>query len=195
MSRAISTRPCSARRRSTGDRPSWRCSSWFDIDLPELFAFKEPVFAAAHSQPCCDRAVLAIDLREDWAKLLGEYGFRPDQPTHWVDEGVLGYLTHEHALHVVTTLTELSAPGSRFGVSRFVVDENARPYAELKRLVHGDEEADRPRTSLGADARAWLDEHGWRTEFRRWDDMVATLERPAALNDPDVGVVIAVREP
>ncbi|WP_063043177.1 SAM-dependent methyltransferase [Nocardia pseudovaccinii] len=166
----------------------------FEIDLPELFAFKEPVLTAAHAQPRCGRAVLAIDLREDWAKLLGEYGFRPDLPTHWVDEGVLGYLTHEHALHVVTTLTELSAPGSRFGVSRFAVDENARPYAELKRLVRGDDDADRPRTGLGADARTWLDEHGWYTKFRSWDDMVAALGRPVASNDPDIGVVIAVRE-
>ncbi|MEV2220854.1 SAM-dependent methyltransferase [Nocardia vinacea] len=166
----------------------------FEIDLPELFAFKEPVLAAAHAEPRCGRAVLAIDLREDWAKLLGEHGFRPDLPTHWVDEGVLGYLTHEHALHVVTTLTELSAPGSRFGVSRFAVDENARPYAELKRLVRGDDGADRPRTGLGADARTWLDEHGWHTEFRSWDDMVAALGRPVAVNDPDIGVVIAVRE-
>ncbi|WP_245672606.1 SAM-dependent methyltransferase [Nocardia anaemiae] len=167
----------------------------FEIDLPELFAFKEPVLAAAHAQPRCGRAVLAIDLREDWAKLLGEHGFRPDLPTHWVDEGVLGYLTHEHALHVVTTLTELSAPGSRFGVSRFAVDENARPYAELKRLVGAGVGADRPRTGLGVDARTWLDEHGWHTEFRSWDDMVAALDRPVALHDPDIGVVIAVREP
>ncbi|WP_433603501.1 class I SAM-dependent methyltransferase [Nocardia sp. CA-135953] len=53
--------------------------------------FKEPVLAAARAQPRCRRAVLAIDLREDWAKLLGERGFRPDLSTHWVDEGVLGY--------------------------------------------------------------------------------------------------------
>ncbi|MFX0576543.1 SAM-dependent methyltransferase [Nocardia nepalensis] len=167
----------------------------FEIDLPELFAFKEPVLAAAQAIPRCERAVLPIDLREDWAKLLGESGFRSDLPTHWVDEGVLGYLTHEYALHVVTTLTELSAPGSRFGVSRFAVDENARPYSELARLVRGDAGADRPRTGLGVDARTWLDEHGWRTEFRSWDDLVAAFDRPAALNDPDIGVVVAVREP
>ncbi|WP_433733651.1 SAM-dependent methyltransferase [Nocardia sp. CA-129566] len=166
----------------------------FEIDLPELFAFKEPVLAAAQAVPRCERVVLATDLREDWAKLLGEYGFRPELPTHWVDEGVLGYLTHEYALHVVTTLTELSAPGSRFGVSRFAVDENARPYAELKRLVRGDEGVDR-RTGLGADARTWLDEHGWRTEFHSWDDMVAAFGRPVALHDPEIGVVVAVREP
>ncbi|MGW4768448.1 SAM-dependent methyltransferase [Nocardia sp. NPDC004278] len=167
----------------------------FEIDLPELFAFKEPVLAAAQAVPRCERAVLATDLREDWAKLLGEYGFRPELPTHWVDEGVLGYLTHEYALHVVTTLTELSAPGSRFGVSRFAVDENARPYTELKRLVRGDDGVDRPRTGLGADARTWLDEHGWRTEFHSWDDMVAAFDRPVALHDPEIGVVVAVREP
>lgn len=88
----------------------------------------------------------------------------------------------------------MSAPGSRFGVSRFAVDENARPYAELERLVRGDDGADRPRTGLGADARTWLDEHGWHTEFRSWDDMVAALDRPVAVHDPDIGVVIAVRE-
>ncbi|WP_225727414.1 MULTISPECIES: SAM-dependent methyltransferase [unclassified Nocardia] len=165
---------------------------WFEIDLPELFAFKEPVLAAAGAVPGCVRAVIAQDLRGDWAKPLREQGFRPDEPTQWVDEGAIPYLLHEDALRVVTTITELSAPGSRFGVARLKVDPNQPHYRELAELVGGDPEW--TPHGLGPGAEDWLREHGWRTEFRGWDEMVAELDRPAALNDPDVGTVLAIRE-
>lgn len=165
----------------------------FELDLPETFSFKEPVIASAGASPRCERYVLPVDLRTDWVKPLLAAGFRVDEPTHWVDEGVLGYLSSEEALAVVAALTELSAPGSNFGVSRFAVDPNSGQYAELRRLVSGDEASPRVPGGLGADAEAWLEQHGWDTEFRSWNELVAALDRPAAVHDPGVGVVLAVR--
>jgi methyltransferase (TIGR00027 family) len=89
----------------------------FEIDLPELFAFKEPVLARAGSTATCRRQVIAVDLAEDWATALRKHGFGPDIPTYWVDEGALAYLPPEQNRRVVLTLTELSCRGSRFGVS------------------------------------------------------------------------------
>ncbi|MDE1669679.1 class I SAM-dependent methyltransferase [Nocardia gipuzkoensis] len=107
----------------------------FEIDLPELFAFKEPVLAAANARPVCGRHVVAADLREDWAGALRANGFRADVPTHWVDEGVLGYLLREDAMRVVRTLTDLSAPGSHFGLAEFDTTQHRERYTELQRLV------------------------------------------------------------
>ncbi|WP_063056557.1 SAM-dependent methyltransferase [Nocardia salmonicida] len=164
----------------------------YELDLPELFAFKEPVLRAADATPTAHRHVLPIDLRTDWADPLREQGFRPDQPTHWIDEGALPYLPPEDHLRVVATLTALSAPGSRFGLSRFAVDPDAPPYVELRRLVAGDTDAQIP-PDAGRPGEQWLVEHGWRTRFRAWDDMIVPLGRDVAVNDPEVGVVLAER--
>ncbi|WP_405165362.1 SAM-dependent methyltransferase [Nocardia sp. NBC_01499] len=166
---------------------------FFEIDLPELFAFKEPVLADA--VPKYDRTVIAADLREEWSEMLRAKGFRADVPTYWVDEGSLGYLGRADALRVAETLTELSAPGSQFGAGRFHVDRNLPHYTELGRLVGGEHHGEgRDLSGLGPDAQNWLTAHGWRTSFRRWDDMVAPLNRPAAIRDAEVGLILAIRE-
>lgn len=168
---------------------------FFEIDLPELFAFKEPVLAAAGVAPMHDRRVIVGDLRENWAELLRANGFRDDVPSCWVDEGSLGYLSRDDALRVVETLTELSTPGSHFGAGRLQVDRDLLHYAELGRLVGGEHLGEsRDLSGLGPDAEDWLTAHGWRTSFRRWDDLVAPLSRPAAVGDADVGLILAVRE-
>ncbi|MEV6252872.1 class I SAM-dependent methyltransferase [Nocardia sp. NPDC051911] len=152
-----------------------------------------PVLEAADARPLCARHVVAADLRGDWVAALRVEGFRADVPTHWVDEGVLGYLRRADALRVVTTLTELSAPESRFGVGKFDTDQHSDRYTELRWLVRAGGDGPREPSGLGPGAEQWLAEHGWRTEFRAWDDLVAPLERHVLLGSRDLGVFLAVR--
>ncbi|UGT56501.1 SAM-dependent methyltransferase [Nocardia asteroides] len=165
----------------------------FELDLPELFAFKEPVLRAAGARPTARRHVLPLDLRADWSTALRAKGFRADLPTHWIDEGALGYLSVAEHHRVLADLTALSAPCSQFGLSRFVVDHDAPPYVELRRLVAGGDGAGEVARDVERPGERWLAEHGWRTEFVAWDDMIAPLGRDVAVGDPEVGVVLAVR--
>ncbi|MEC3954622.1 SAM-dependent methyltransferase [Nocardia sp. CDC153] len=167
----------------------------FEIDLPELFDFKEPVLAASGATPTCHRHVVVADLREDWRKPLLASGFQPSVPTCWVDEGSLGYLNQDWNQRVVRTLTELSAPGSRFGAGRMVVDPDAPQYRELRAFVAGDSAPAQIPTEHTADfdVERWLDEIGWDTEFHSWNDMTAHLPRPAGTLDPRIGTIAAVR--
>lgn len=166
----------------------------FEVDLPELFAFKEPVLAEAGARPSCRRVVVRADLRGDWPTPLRAAGFDPSVSTAWLEEGVLGYLDQPAARAVATAITELSATGSRFAAPRIEVDESQRHYRELKRLAFGADGDRRQLRGLGPDAEGWLTRHGWHTEFRRWDDLVAPLGRPVSLAGPEHGIVIAVRE-
>lgn len=169
----------------------------FEIDLPETFAFKEPVLGRADTEPTCRRHVVVADLREDWRKALLDSGFRADRPTYWVDEGTLGYLTQQWNQQVVVTLTELSAPGSRFDASRLIADWDSAPYRELRRLVAGEgaaaDVAQRNSGDVDFDVEQWLAGLGWNTEFRSWNDSVAPLGRAVTVPDPRVGSIAAVR--
>lgn len=165
----------------------------FEVDLPELFAFKEPVLARAGARPRCPRSVVPADLRGDWVGALQAAGFDASVPSAWLDEGVLGYLTQSDARAVATSIGELSAPGSRFSAPRMTVDERRPHYRELKRLAFGADGEQRDLRGLGPDVDEWLQDHGWRTEFRRWKDLVAPLGRSVQLGGPDDGIVQAVR--
>ncbi|MCV7360882.1 SAM-dependent methyltransferase [Mycolicibacterium neworleansense] len=164
----------------------------FEIDLPELFEFKEPVLAAAEVTPSCRRHVIAADLRSDWTKPLCDSGFRSHIPTLWVDEGALAYLPPEPRDDVVVALTDLSAPGSQFGVSRYAVDADSSPYAGLRSLVGGQASVDVPDDTIRGVCER-LDGLGWDTKFRSWNDAVTQFDRVVAVADPEVGHVTAVR--
>lgn len=167
---------------------------FFEVDLPELFDFKEPVLAAHGARPSCTRRVVAADLRGNWEQVLREQGFRADLPTAWVDEGVLGYVPRAAAYAVADAVTRLSARGSRFALGRFQLAAAAPQYSALRELV-GETSGEPPVNGLGPDGESWFATHGWRTAFRTWDDLVAPYGRPGVLGgDPAVGHVVAVRE-
>ena len=52
----------------------------FELDLPELFAFKEQVLAEQRASPRCDRHVVPVDLREDWPARADRCGLRTGIP-------------------------------------------------------------------------------------------------------------------
>jgi hypothetical protein len=63
----------------------------FELDLPDVFAFKVPVLAAAGARPRCARVAVAADLRAEWTGALTA-GFDPGAATGWLAEGLLPYL-------------------------------------------------------------------------------------------------------
>src|SRR5438270_277804 len=67
----------------------------FELDLPEIFTFKEQVLARRGAKPVCQRIVVEADLSEEWPAPLLKAGFRPDEPTAWLAEGILPFLTEE----------------------------------------------------------------------------------------------------
>ncbi|QEN12780.1 class I SAM-dependent methyltransferase [Mycolicibacterium sp. ELW1] len=84
----------------------------FEIDQPDVIAFKTQTLAEQGAAPTCDRRPVAMDLREDWPAALRAAGFDPSLPTAWLAEGLLVYLPSEAQDRLFDTITELSAPGS-----------------------------------------------------------------------------------
>ncbi|HEY4796135.1 MAG TPA: class I SAM-dependent methyltransferase [Mycobacterium sp.] len=85
----------------------------FEIDQPEVIAFKTRTLADLGGEPAAERTTVAIDLREDWPAALVEAGFDPKLPTAWSAEGLLVYLPPDAQDRLFDNIAGLSAPGSR----------------------------------------------------------------------------------
>lgn len=84
----------------------------YEVDQPDVIAFKTRALADIGAEPTTERRVVAIDLRLDWPAALTETGFDPGKPTAWSAEGLLGYLPPTAQDKLLDTVTALSAPGS-----------------------------------------------------------------------------------
>jgi methyltransferase (TIGR00027 family) len=148
----------------------------YELDLPEVLDFKQRVLAEQAAWPGCDRRVVASDLRGDWTTPLSAAGLRADEPTGWLLEGLLIYLSADEAAHLLTAVGELSAAGSRvafefddLGTDTMREQARATPaMAEYAALWRG---------GL-PDAPGWLAEHGWRPEVHHRAAVAVHYGRP-----------------
>ncbi|MFZ1160913.1 class I SAM-dependent methyltransferase [Mycobacterium sp.] len=164
-------------------------STVYEIDQPQVVAYKTSTLESAGAAPTADRRTVQIDLRDDWAAALTAAGFDPSQPTAWLAEGLLPYLPAEAQDRLFEILTGLSAPGSRVAVEAFslgAADNEARRTARRARF-------DRMRQRLGldinvetltyqesdrTDAAEWLTDHGWQVTAVGNATEMARLGRP-----------------
>ncbi|MEU5882779.1 SAM-dependent methyltransferase [Spirillospora sp. NPDC047279] len=148
----------------------------FEVDLPEVLAFKDRVLASVAATPACARSACPADLREDWPRGLFESGFTTSRPTVWLLEGLLIYLTANEAAALLTTIGALSAPGSRVSSERGDGVDRLRERArELPALARA---AELWKGGLGDDTTGWLERHDWHTEQHDLGALAESYGRP-----------------
>jgi methyltransferase (TIGR00027 family) len=161
----------------------------FELDLPEVLAFKRHVLDRHHARARCDHRPVAVDLRADWAAPLVAAGLRPDRSTAWLLEGLLIYLSGAEAVQLFTTVDALSAPGSRAAFEFEEIDpgtlrDQARRLpvvAEYAALWQGGE----------PEAPGWLARHGWRVQ--RHDALEVGARYGRAADASPGGFITAMR--
>jgi methyltransferase (TIGR00027 family) len=163
----------------------------FELDLPELLDFKERILASRSAVARCERVVLPADLRADWVTPLTEAGFRPEEPTAWLVEGLLVYLSAEEATRLLTTVTELSAPGSRIScehrddASESLMDR-VRETPEMAHVLA------MWKGGLGRELGGWLTRNGWHVETFDANALAKTYDR-TDLGEAPAGFITATR--
>jgi methyltransferase (TIGR00027 family) len=105
----------------------------YEIDQPQVIAFKSETLAGIGAEPTATRRAIAIDLRDDWPAALRDGGFDVTRPTAWSAEGLLPYLPPEAQDRLFDHITALSAPGSRLATEH-VPDPNAFTDERLERI-------------------------------------------------------------
>jgi methyltransferase (TIGR00027 family) len=104
----------------------------FEIDQPEVIAFKTTTLDDLGAAPTTTRRTVAVDLRDDWPGALRAAGFDPGQPTAWIAEGLLVYLPPDAQDRLLDNITALSAPGSRLATEH--MDMTSIPEDWTKKL-------------------------------------------------------------
>jgi methyltransferase (TIGR00027 family) len=155
----------------------------FEVDQPEVIAFKTETLSELGASPTTDRRTVAIDLRYDWPAALAEAGFDRSQPTAWIAEGLLGYLPPDAQDRLLDNIAALSADGSRLATEAIpdmpeVDQDKARELmqqATEQWRAHG---FDLNFEELGyhgdrADVAEYMDGLGWRSSGRPMSALLA----------------------
>jgi methyltransferase (TIGR00027 family) len=155
----------------------------FEIDQPDVIAFKTATLAALSAHPTADLKAVPVDLRHDWPSAMKQAGFDSAQPTAWLAEGLLGYLPPEAQDDLFDQITALSAVGSGLAAEVFIpparpVDERADELAKTTDNRWGDQGFDLNVSQLfylqdRNDAVGYLRTRGWRAERVTFDELLA----------------------
>jgi methyltransferase (TIGR00027 family) len=162
----------------------------FEVDLPDVLAFKARVLAEREAVPRCASRLVPADLRGDWAAPLAAAGLRPDEPSAWLLEGLLIYLSADEVVRLLETLGGLSAAGSRVAFEYGRTDAEA-PRRRAERLPALAEYAALWKGGL-PDAPDWLASRGWRLERHDLAEVADRYGRALAGPSPG-GLLTAAR--
>lgn len=170
----------------------------FELDQPQVLDFKREVLTAHGAQPRAERREIAVDLREDWPKVLRDSGFDPAKPSAWIVEGLLIYLPADAQEQLFTGIDGLAAPGSHVAVedgTPLDSDEfEAKVEEERVALAEGTEQ--RPFYQLVynqrcAPATEWFGSRGWNAVGTPLTDYLRTFGRPVPGPETDAGSMLA----
>ena len=159
----------------------------YEIDQPQVLAYKSTTLAENGVTPSADRREVAIDLRQDWPAALRAAGFDPAKRTAWLAEGLLMYLPAEAQDRLFTQIGELSQAGSRVSAETAPAHADERRQQMRERFKKVADEIGLEETiDVGelmyrddhrADVADWLDNHGWRAQAQRSTDEMRRLGR------------------
>ena len=161
----------------------------FEIDQPQVIAFKTTTLADLGAEPTTDRRTVAVDLRHDWPAALVDAGFDHTQPTAWIAEGLLGYLPPDAQDRLLDNISALSAKGSRLATEA-IPDMSGVDHDQAREMMRKATEKWRAHgfnlefSELGYegdrnDVAAYLETLGWQSTGKPMSQLVAENGLPA----------------
>ena len=150
----------------------------FEIDQPQVIAFKTRTLADLGAEPTAERTTVAIDLREDWPAALVEAGFDPKLPTAWSAEGLLVYLPPDAQDRLFDNIVALSAPGSRIATEHMDLRDIPADWADrlTKRSRRIGSNINLAELFYSGDrnpAADYLKDHGWHIDVQTTSQIYA----------------------
>lgn len=166
----------------------------FELDQPSVLEFKRRTLADYGATARALRHEVAVDLREDWPTALRDSGFRDDEPSAWIAEGLLIYLPAAAQEQLFRGIDALACPGSRLAL------EEGRPMdrdAFRAKVAEAAESGDMRGqwwqlvyNEQCAPAAQWFSGHGWKAEATALTEYLDSVGRPVPTGDAEVANMI-----
>lgn len=149
----------------------------YEMDLAEVLDVKENEISAVGARATCQRHSVRADLKlENWPEALLAAGYKVEEPSVWLIEGLLLYLPNAAVQSLLEKVAALSAPGSLLGLDVMNRDFLFSPAAWPQLAILAGRGA--PGRFGTNDPEALLESHGWRArvtqpgeegaDFGRW---------------------------
>lgn len=166
----------------------------FELDQPGVLEFKRQALLDYGARPTAERREVDVDLRDDWASALRDTGFRADEPSAWIAEGLLVYLPADAQHTLFSGVDALSSLGSRVAVEegrpmqreafRAKVEE-AKAVDDMRgqwwQLVYNEQ---------CGPAAQWFSGRGWTAEATELMDYLVSAGRAVPADDVEARTMI-----
>jgi methyltransferase (TIGR00027 family) len=133
---------------------------FFELDQPQVLNYKEQILRSAGAQPACARQAIEVDLTGPWQETLFKAGFEPQQPSGWLLEGFLFYLSNERLTHLLDKVTSLAVPGSWLGFD--IINSAVLTSPWTQQWVEMQAKSGAPWIGTMDDPEGFLAARGWR---------------------------------
>ena len=147
----------------------------YEIDRPELLLLKERLLGQAAAGARCARFPIGADLQADWLPGLVAAGFRPEQPTFWLIEGLFYYLDDAAVNRLLAQAAAASAPGSTLATDLVSLSYLRAPW--MREVLRALEQQGMGWRSGTDDPERFLARHGWIATVAQPGDAAANFGR------------------
>src|SRR5215217_3910194 len=159
----------------------------YELDRPEVIDAKDAVASSAGAHPTCERWAIGVDLgRPSWPEALLSAEYEALEPSVWLAEGLLFYLTEAATRALLGVASVLAAPHSRLGAD--LVNRDLLGSPVMWPLLGTFSRRGAPGRFGANDPEALFAEHGWEAEvtqpgereanYGRWPYPVAPRRLP-----------------
>ena len=105
-------------------------TSVYELDQPEVLAFKEAVLRQNNISPPTRRIPVGVDLQADWTSALELAGFQRSEPSAWIIEGLLYYLEEPSVRRLLQGVSDCAAGGSSLAAELVSASYFRSPYTK-----------------------------------------------------------------
>src|SRR3990167_4805924 len=141
-------------------RLSWPENSIvYEVDYAELHAEKQQRLLQLQAMSKVDRRIVVADLNSEWLSKLSGAGFDNTQPTLWVVESLLFFLSDDQVKKLFKGFTSVSCAGSKLIVD--VLSKDLLNYVGTQPFLHSLREAGIPWTFGTNDPANYFGALGW----------------------------------
>ncbi len=136
----------------------------YEVDRQDILAVKDSLIDETGLAPGCRRQTVVADiLHPEWISRLAGSGWKPDQSTLWLAEGLLVYLKQPQRVHLLTQLAAASN-GGRLGATLSTETGSMRHP-----LWH---------PAVEEAPEAWMSSTGWCAQAETMAEASASFGRP-----------------